>query len=222
MAMPRKQPGPPCVVCGQSSVAQRLCATHYKRFQRHGHLDQTRPTDWGQKTRHPLNETWHHTRRGMRDSRWNDFWVFVSDVGARPSEKHRLCRRDDSRPFGPDNWYWEEPVDPDAGHQTKAERAAYAKAWRAKNPLLAKSLYLKRYGMTLADYDALLEKQNGCCAICKQKDQWFCLAVDHCHITNRVRGLLCSLCNRGIGLFRDSPEFLERAAQYLRWPTSLI
>lgn len=90
------------------------------------------------------------------------------------------------------------------------------KEWRKKNPLRVKNNYLKRYGLTIEDYYALLEKQGGGCAICGKKDTWFSLAVDHCHGRKIVRGLLCSQCNRGIGMFKDNPDLLEKAARYLR------
>jgi hypothetical protein len=62
----------------------------------------------------------------------------------------------------------------------------------------------------------LFEEQNGCCAICKEpesRDRE--LALDHCHDTGEIRGLLCSACNTGIGLFKDSPERLVAASEYL-------
>ncbi|WMX18936.1 hypothetical protein [Escherichia phage vB_EcoP_PAS59] len=78
------------------------------------------------------------------------------------------------------------------------------------------------YGITLAEYDALFEKQEGLCAICGQPETATLkgvvkrLAVDHCHEGLHIRGLLCSSCNTGLGLFKDSPENLENAIKYLR------
>jgi hypothetical protein len=78
----------------------------------------------------------------------------------------------------------------------------------------------KMFGMTGADYDALLQKQGNCCAICRTTDpttartKYF--AVDHDHATGRVRGLLCGKCNLGIGNLREDPEILSRALEYLR------
>lgn len=72
------------------------------------------------------------------------------------------------------------------------------------------------YGMSSADYDALLDKQEGRCAICREEcATGKMLAVDHCHSTGKVRGLLCARCNRGIGNFDDSPARLRKAAKYL-------
>jgi len=77
------------------------------------------------------------------------------------------------------------------------------------------------YGMSLADYDKLFKDQHGRCAICnthvnelssKRKKN---LCVDHCHETGEIRGLLCDSCNRGIGLFKDNPNILNKASLYL-------
>lgn len=77
---------------------------------------------------------------------------------------------------------------------------------------------LKQYGITADDYNRLLELQSGKCAICGTKigdTHGNRLYVDHDHKTNKVRGLLCSACNFGIGKFKDSPELLKKAAIYL-------
>lgn len=73
-------------------------------------------------------------------------------------------------------------------------------------------LLRREYGLDMAGYDALFEKCGGVCTICKQRIQ---LVVDHCHKTGRVRGLLCSVCNRGLGMFKDKPNLLRSAAEYL-------
>lgn len=70
-----------------------------------------------------------------------------------------------------------------------------------------------KYGITEDQYGAILMKQNGGCAICKQ--QGVRLEVDHCHGSGKVRGLLCGRCNKGIGLFSDSVENILSAAKYL-------
>lgn len=76
----------------------------------------------------------------------------------------------------------------------------------------------KTYGISYEDYLELFDKQNGCCAICKSKvssSRTSRLFIDHCHDTLKVRGLLCSACNHGLGLFKDSPSVLKRAISYL-------
>lgn len=83
--------------------------------------------------------------------------------------------------------------------------------------LTPKDHRVRKYGMTAADYAFMLEFQQGQCGICKthQSELPRALAVDHCHQTGRVRGLLCSKCNTALGLLKDSPEFIERAGRWI-------
>ena len=71
-----------------------------------------------------------------------------------------------------------------------------------------------KYNITESAYQALMESQKGVCAICKN-GQNKTLFVDHCHTTNRIRGLLCQKCNFGLGLFNDNKELLGAAIKYL-------
>jgi len=76
---------------------------------------------------------------------------------------------------------------------------------------------LRKFGITLADYDKMFNDQNGVCAICgKTNLKRRRLAIDHNHKTNKVRGLLCGKCNKAIGLFEENPEILEKAIKYLK------
>jgi hypothetical protein len=91
------------------------------------------------------------------------------------------------------------------------------------------SAYLKRnYGITIEDYERMLEAQNHRCKLCggdgfpmdpaRHKVR---LVVDHCHETGEIRGLLCHNCNRGLGLFKDNPSLLLSAAAYLEGATTI-
>lgn len=211
-----------CVVpgCGnpQKNVTSGLCGKHESRTRAHASLDALRPNDWGAREKHPLYKiwTWHKRVKGGLCAAWReDFWAFVEAVGERP-DGHTLRRKDVSRPFDVDNWYWKEPI--------KSESSAdYQRQWRNNNPEKAKNLDLKKYyGITLQEYEALLVAQNGVCAICGGKETTKDkdgaprrMPVDHCHTTGRIRGLLCTQCNRGLGMFSDSPERLRAAANYL-------
>ncbi len=87
-----------------------------------------------------------------------------------------------------------------------------------KNPDQVRSWKLKNeFGITLDQYEQMLEEQTGSCAICLDHQCNFNerLAVDHCHKTGTIRGLLCSNCNTGIGLLLDNPELLIAATAYL-------
>jgi recombination endonuclease VII len=83
-----------------------------------------------------------------------------------------------------------------------------------------KSLWnVGKYGITRDDYREAWYRQDGRCAICCQPERTarnHLLSIDHDHVTGRFRGLLCSHCNRAIGLLRDDPEVIEAAAHYVR------
>lgn len=68
------------------------------------------------------------------------------------------------------------------------------------------------YGLTPAQHTELLNKASGCCQICKSTER---LHIDHDHTTGKVRGILCSSCNVGLGYFKDSPLLLLKANRYL-------
>ena len=72
-----------------------------------------------------------------------------------------------------------------------------------------------KFGIAREQWDAMYAKNKGRCWICHAKPKQ-ALAVDHCHKSGKVRGLLCSNCNTGLGLFRDNQNLLTRAIQYLR------
>ena len=79
---------------------------------------------------------------------------------------------------------------------------------------------LQDRGITQDDFDALLERQGGLCALCGGYNSRIDreLALDHDHNTGQVRGLLCDRCNLALGWCFDDPDFLERAAIYVRGP----
>jgi hypothetical protein len=75
---------------------------------------------------------------------------------------------------------------------------------------------VNKYGITLEEYEVMLKKQNGVCYICKGKPEDKNMAVDHCHDTGKVRGILCENCNRGIGMFKHNVTLLKSAINYLQ------
>lgn len=127
-------------------------------------------------------------------------------------------------------------------YRKNPERArAYAVKWRKNNParhrasrykwaqenpekvkqtalvLKQNSARQKKYGLCPHTFQRLLTLQENKCGICQEDLISPC--VDHCHVTGRVRGLLCRKCNSGIGQLNDSAERCERAAVYLRTGT---
>ena len=87
------------------------------------------------------------------------------------------------------------------------------------NPSRSRQLHLKRkYGLTFAEYDKMLNEQNNCCAVCggtKPGGRWKSFAVDHDHVTGRVRGLLCKSCNIALGEVNDDLTTLKNMINYL-------
>lgn len=94
-------------------------------------------------------------------------------------------------------------------------KVEYQRQWRELNP----DWWIKRYGINQQDYENLLRTQNYACAICQTKEprgRHNKFHIDHDHTTNKVRGLLCDKCNRGLGFFNDDKDLLEKAAEYIR------
>lgn len=93
----------------------------------------------------------------------------------------------------------------------------------AKQPerlrLASKRFKLRKYGLSVSEYESMLEKQNGRCAICPFEfgtERMAIARIDHCHKTGAVRGLLCGRCNSGLGFFKDTVSRLESAIEYLK------
>jgi len=85
----------------------------------------------------------------------------------------------------------------------------------------AKSLReaFRRYGITMQEYRRRWLQQNGVCAVCRQPERTErnrLLTIDHDHVSGHVRGLLCSQCNRAIGLLQDDPKVIAAAAAYVK------
>jgi hypothetical protein len=109
-------------------------------------------------------------------------------------------------------------------------RAALHKTRKRADPTIYERIEwpckLKRlYGITVEQYDELLAKQNGCCAVCGSGSSYSRnykitkrakFSVDHCHATGKIRGLLCTRCNRAIGLIGDNIETALRMSEYLK------
>jgi hypothetical protein len=131
----------------------------------------------------------------------------------------KVCKREHSR-----NW-WHADIDKHRDDVKKWHKANREKVlnnvrqWKRNNPDKARAQHLKRkYGITEEDYQSVLVSQGGVCAICGELElsKTGRLHIDHNHDTGKVRGLLCGQCNKGIGLFKDTPDLLLSAAKYLK------
>jgi hypothetical protein len=90
----------------------------------------------------------------------------------------------------------------------RERQRAREREWRRKR------YFREVYRISLEDYDVMLAQQNGACAICGRTPKER-LAVDHCHATGNVRGLLCAKCNSGLAFYQDNPDRLLAAIAYL-------
>lgn len=124
--------------------------------------------------------------------------------------------------YGAANRKWQKAkraADPEAA---RARDKAYYYDWKQRMPdrwrRAVKNGRLKEgYGITIEDLDRMISECNATCRICGEKQlDPYKMHVDHCHTTGKIRGLICGKCNVGIGMFRDNPEALENAAEYLR------
>lgn len=121
-------------------------------------------------------------------------------------------------------WYWRNK-DKVRAYRHSEHYREISRKWYSRQPAQMKlKQLLYTHGMTLGQYDELLKSQNGVCAICGNGNEHQTglgrksvrLTVDHCHASGRIRGLLCHKCNAGLGFFKDNPEILNKALDYLR------
>lgn len=142
--------------------------------------------------------------------------------------EHKVCPRCETEK--PVSEFWRRRDRDGPASRCKPCSAEAQREWRRSKPDYERTRYqalkvetrerhlVRKYGVTLADYQAMLAKQGGCCAICRttedtQHNKVF--HVDHCHATGAVRGLLCRGCNHMLGAVGDDPEALARAIAYL-------
>jgi hypothetical protein len=125
-------------------------------------------------------------------------------------------------------YYWRNPEKArkyarDRRAKDPERHKSYVRKYREKNVDAERARHLMReYGITLEQYEQRHRKQNGLCAICLQPETKerngvkYRLAVDHCHKTGKVRGLLCFKCNAAMGSFEKRNIDLYNVQSYLR------
>jgi len=104
----------------------------------------------------------------------------------------------------------------------ESSRKSARKYYQSNSEKIKAYNLMRRYGLTLEDREILLEKQGGGCAICGVKKaiqtsgKFGEFSVDHNHTTGKIRGLLCPGCNVGLGYFKENPDSLLKAVEYLK------
>lgn len=156
--------------------------------------------------------------------KWSSFEEFAQDVGDIPpanEKKMFIAPIDVQKTIGPGNFQWK-VQEAKWDYSTPEGKTAYRRAHREQNRNNYRDKSLRAmFGITIADYEEMSSRQGDVCACCGEPEttrrhgHQLCLAVDHCHTTGAIRGLLCGNCNQGLGLFKDSPDRLRKAAEYL-------
>lgn len=165
---------------------------------------------------------WRRVNRRYGQTSWPSMAAFGADLGVDLHDRQEIVPIDEDRAIGPGNWKWELSLFYRMKGASADRRNEYAAALKVRSPFRRRARdFYEKYGISLSDYQRMHDEQNGACASCSQPEtdmrsgqiRW--LAVDHCHSTGAIRGLLCGHCNKGIGHFKDDPDLLRKAAAYL-------
>lgn len=196
--------------CDKPHYGQGFCTTHLYRFKKYG--DPNHPvkaqSKRGENLSDGTNKVCSTCKRNLHESMFNK-------ESRRPDGLSIYCK--ECLSMYSRNRYRK----PEAKAKIKEKNSK----WRERNPDAdAEKNLKKKYGITLQQYNEMLLLQNGVCAICGQKEKVRRqkkaagperLAVDHCHESGRVRGLLCFKCNTAIGSLGDTEEMVQRVISYL-------
>lgn len=213
--------------CEKEIDSRGLCRLHYHRLYYYGRLHKVKGVG---KDSHPLIKVWRERHGyGSLCPEWhNNFWQFVEDVGEKPSKNHYLVKKDRSKPYSKDNFYWLEHI---RRNPEESEKEWIARKWERRVQLSPdinrrRGVFFK-LGMSSAEYaeklDILTKTQKGLCAICHKEEtrkhkngKISRLAVDHCHKSNLIRELLCTRCNTTLGRMEESIPLLESMISYIK------
>lgn len=223
--------------CEKTLYAKRMCQMHYARVSRYGSVDGRQepratpgpaPDPSKPRSRHnPDNPNRLKPRKGRKAKThcpqghpYDEENTYYNAANGSP--QCRTCRRAIAerhrRKINPE--YGRDRTHCLNGHEITPENtmllAGGHKRCRACVDLSLHKQRMKKYDITSEDYAALLAAQDGRCAICGDvmgggRNE----NIDHDHADGHVRGLLCAHCNTGLGKFRDSPDRLRLAIQYL-------
>ncbi len=211
-----------CIIdgCEKSIKGHGYCSAHYQLWKRNKKAEKLTK----EKRNHPFYIIWWQRKQDKElCEKWLNFTAFVQDISPKPEGNFLLVKLR-NEPFGPDNFKWQEHL---KRKETESKKEWHARKWAARqaaNPSMESERNLKRkYGLTLIQYNELLKSQNNVCAICGKGETSVDarvgttkkLAVDHCHKSGKIRGLLCWRCNGTLGKIDDSLDYLKKIEAYL-------
>jgi hypothetical protein len=214
--------GVTCKVRGCDEWAKKsgYCAAHYQRLHKYKRLDEHK-----NKRTHPYYSLWYERKQaGALCDEWLDFWAFANAIGERSGPNHYLVKLRHEEPFGPTNFEWQEHLRRRNGESAKDWHARKWADRKERLPTWQKDREMRRrYGLDIVGYEALEREQNFRCAICEKPEAARDgktntvrrMAVDHCHKTGNVRGLLCWRCNTVIGKIEESLDLAIALHRYL-------
>lgn len=167
-----------------------------------------------------LQRLWGRVKRDHETVGWGSFADFSRDVGPTAVPYHRVVAHRQDELVGPLNFTIERIAKFD--RRTPEARVQYYRERNIAHRERYRNHHLKgTFGITVEQYGEMHKAQNGLCAICNEpetamrKGEVINLAVDHCHTTGAVRGLLCRDCNHTLGKMKEDSAALRRAADYL-------
>lgn len=213
--------------CENRVKAYGYCTLHHLRLKKHGSLEKPVKGD-GRRT-HPQYYNWIvNKQKNNLCEEWLDFHTFAIAIGERPSSNHFLRKIDKEQLLSPTNFQWVEFLKREVGELAKSW---YARKWKKRTTehpeINSRFGALKNSGIPWRERiklgEQMLETQNHLCAICRnpetqlnpRSDKKVRLALDHCHKTNKLRGMLCWRCNTTLGKVEDSIPLLKEMIAYL-------
>lgn len=208
--------------CWRPVKGKGWCSKHYQQFYK-SH-ETYRKISEANKRKHPLYIIWWQRKQdNLLCEEWLNFENFINDVGQKPDGNYFLVRLREGQ-FSHDNFEWKERLQRRPEESTKDWNARQRFARISANPSMESDRNLKRtYGLSRKEYNEILKSQNNGCAICGEKETSIevktgttrSLAVDHCHNSQKIRGLLCWRCNGTLGKINDNVELLQSMINYL-------
>jgi len=212
--------------CFKDAIKKGWCNAHYLKFYKSSPNYAPLDDDFkGKKQSHPLYMIWFERKQGgYLCDEWKDFKTFINAVTPKPDGNFFLLRIDGDKPFGPDNFRWQEHLKRKEGETNKDWWARKRKARLLANPSMERERNYKRnFGITLAEYNEKFSKQKGLCSICGNEETSFDsrtgskrkLAIDHCHKRGKIRDLLCWRCNGTLGKIDEDLDLLKKIENYI-------